>query len=253
MRFKKLLVENTTHKMVEKVKKDCSPFIKKNKNKLERGHFLMRGTDKTYNDKKIISKNSRKRKEVKGNKFKTWIYEYFKPEDYPSREDMIPSQFKRLEGTWATKNNFTVFPVGTNYKLQYTSNVTDFNSFNPYIENHFNPVALLHQALSDGEISEKLEKEGKDALDDYMNKISNEYDDVRVAFNEVWQVISKMAPQDEGLKEGLDRLKNDIKRYFQETTLTQKLPESDEALEVNIYAPQGWYYVKPRIASKEIS
>lgn len=252
MKLKNLLFENISEELVRRVRKDCSTFIQKNKQTLRNGDYLMRGTAKKYDGKQIVSKQPRKRKEVKGQTFKTWVYEHFKPQNYPSREDMVPSQFKKLEGTFDTLNTFTVFPIGKSYKLHYTSNVTDFNSFNPYIEHIFDPVALLQQALKDGNIPDELEKDGRDAMDDYMDKISSDYEDVRVAYNEVWEVINKMAPHDEGLKEGLDELKNGIERFFQESSFTQKLPETDQPLEVNIYAPQGWYYAKKSIASKEI-
>ncbi len=252
MKLKGILKEAKSDQLVGKVKEDCSDFISVNRSALESGNYLMRGTDKAYRGDRIVKKDFRLRKKVKGSNFMTWFYEKWKPDSQPSRQEMVPTQFGELTGMFSTKNTFAVFPIGSRYKLHYTSEVEDFNSLNPYINKFLDPQKQIEKAkLNYADLPEEVKDELKRAIDLYMEEKSWNYDKIVELYEELWEVQKFLGKYRNDVKEEIERLKKSAENYFQNSKFTKKLP-GEKGLEVNVYAPDGWYYVDKDITENKL-
>jgi len=253
MKLKGILTEVENDKLVDKVKEECSNFISTNLTALESENYLMRGTDKAYRGKRVVKKDFRLRKKVKGSNFMTWLYEKWKPGSQPSRQEMVPTQFGDLTGMFSTKNTFAVFPVGSRYKFHYTPEVKDLNSLNPYINKSLDPQKQIEKAkLNYTDLPEEVRDELKRAIDLYMEEKSWSYDKIIELYDELWEVQKFLGKYRNDVKEETERLKKSAENYFQHSKFTKKLP-GEEGLEVNVYAPGGWYYVDRDIVENKLT
>ncbi len=71
MKLKGILKEAESDQLVDKVREECSDFINVNRSALKSGNYLMRGTDKAYRGDRVVKKDFRLRKKVKGSSFMT--------------------------------------------------------------------------------------------------------------------------------------------------------------------------------------
>ena len=252
MKLKNILKEAENDKLIDKVKEECSDFINVNRSALESGNYLMRGTDKTYRGDLIVKKDFRLRKKVKGSNFMTWVYEKWKPNSQPSRQEMVPTQFGELTGMFSTKNTFAVFPIGNSFKLHYASEVADFNSLNPHIRKSLDPQEQIENAKSNyGDLPKEVRDELKGAIDLYIEEKSWTYDKIVEVYEELWGVLKFLGGYRDDVKRRIGMLKGAAESYFQNSEFTKQLP-SEEGLEVNVYAPDGWYYVDRDIAENKL-
>lgn len=252
MRLKGILKEAENDKLVDRVREECSDFINVNRSALKAGNYLMRGTDKTYRGDRIVKKDFRLRKKVKGSNFMTWVYEKWKPDSKPSRQEMVPTQFGELTGMFSTRNTFAVFPIGNNFRLHYSSKVADFNSLNPHIKKSLDPQEQIENAKSNyGDLPKKVRDELKRAIDLYIEEKSWTYDKIVEVYEELWEVLKFLGEYRDDVKGRIEMLKKAAESYFQNSKFTKKLPD-EEGLEVNVYAPDGWYYVDKDIAENKL-
>jgi len=252
MKLKGILTEVENDKLVDKVKEECSNFISTNLTALESENYLMRGTDKAYRGKRVVKKDFRLRKKVKGSNFMTWLYEKWKPGSQPSRQEMVPTQFGDLTGMFSTKNTFAVFPIGSNYKLHYASEVADFNSLNPHIRKSLDPQKQIENAKSNyGDLPKEVRDELKRAIDLYIEEKSWSYGKIVELYEELWEVLKFLGEYRDDVNRRIETLKKAAENYFQNSKFTKKLP-SEDGLEVNVYAPDGWYYVDKGLAENKL-
>lgn len=246
MKLKSLLAEKVSRRNVNKIRKNCKTFLRSNKNKLLNGNFLYRGTSSEYT-LDVIEKSFRKRREIKGDPFNTWVYEYFKKENHPSRQDMIPSEYGELRDLWRkNKNVFCVFPIGNSYLLHYTDGVKDFNSNNSYFSplTSFNSIFYSMKALPDAyNLNDNQREKVKDFLDVLYSIDKTDYQSVKEEMNRHWNYLKNL--QEEGIENAgtkVKQIEHAAHEFFQNSSFSLEMP-NEVGLEVNIYAPDGFYYV----------
>lgn len=240
MKLKEILLENVNDNIWRKFLEDCAAFIEINESKLKNGYYLYRGTS-SY-DRNVIKKRFRQRDEVHGSSTKTWAYEHFKPNDYPSREDMIPTFGGEMSYNVGSEVHL-VFPIDYNYKLQYTRGLDDFNDDDNPIGYKNSPFNILMKVLDDEKFPDYLRDKAR-AFRREGGKYG--YDEIRNFYGNVWDLAQKAASYDEDLREKLEAFKVEVGQYFQKSEVSKEMPGEKE-IEVGLYAPQGFYYVKPDV------
>lgn len=255
MRLKKILLEEAGK---DQFLKDCSHFIDQNKKRLKNENFLVRGTPSVY-DSRIVRKNYRERREVKGSRMRTYLYEKFKPSGVPSREVTVPCQsgnIADLDEQWKRgKQVYYVFPVGDDYELVYTDGVIDFNSGNPYLDNVFDPRSFLTRVKRYIEKGDAYWHEVEAYIRDMRER---DYDNIRRSYEEAVEFIEntkgmfdmyKSIHYDEVMSK-LEKNREKIREFFNNTHVSKQIPEK-RGLEVSVFIPVGFYYIRPDVL-KEI-
>ncbi len=165
---------------------------------------------------------------------------------------MVPTQFGELTGMFSTKNTYAVFPIGSNYKLHYASEVADFNSLNPHIRKSLDPQEQIKNAKSNyGSLPKEVRDELKRAIDLYIEEKNGTYDKIIGLYEELWKVLKFLGEYRDDVKRRIEMLKEAAENYFQNSKFTKQLP-GEEGLEVNVYAPNGWYYVDKDIVENKL-
>lgn len=253
IRFKELLFEEDINEnILRSFKNDCAAFLEINSEQLKNGNILKRGTP-THYDKNIVKKKFRKREGVTGNYFNTWLYEKFKPSSYPSREKMIPTNNGKLLEAMRRRDVYGVFPIGRNYKLQYSSKVEDFNAENPYLP-YYTLLSFIWNFQEDPE-RYNLNKQHVETIEKlsnfYHSNISENYDDIVEVYNRVWSIIKNFAHLDIKIKERIEKIKESARYYFKNSEVSKEIPQ-EQGLEVNLYAPRGFYYVDESVLTQVV-
>lgn len=256
MRLKNILLENENKR---KFLKGCKTFIKKNNSQIKSENYLYRGTKSDY-ENSLIKKDYRERREIRGSKYRFYLYEKFKPKKFPERKSLVPSQNGKLNSLWSDRNVYTVFPIGSDYKLVYADEVYDFNQENPYMPEYTNERGMtdidlqfmLHNLkweLKDS--NPKMFKELNDILED---EIPKKPVNIMKTYNRYWNFIKKyenyccikFIKENFSFSDLIQVSKDLASDYFENANLAQKIPNM-ERLEVGIYAPDGFYYVKEEL------
>lgn len=258
MRFKPLVESifqeqnDDIGKTIRQLKSDCKYFFDTNRQLLESGFFLYRGS---LNDYDVVYKESRKRLNIKGNKYSFYYYEENRPSNAPSRVDLVPCSGGGVSEKFEMMNKYIVFPVGSKYKMVYSDGIQDFN-FND-LKDKYSPVEpknSLKNAYHDNKNDMPKEFSGK--VFDFMNKmkyrigsrpdrIMNGYDEIMSFIENNATKISKYMPK---VLADIDDFNTYMKEYLANLHVTQKLTKDMDGLEVGLYAPDGFYYISNEVA-----
>lgn len=250
MRIKKLLLEEEKETFLS----DCAYFIERNRLNFKDKNFLVRGTVTIY-DQKIVKKDFRKRRRVKGDPMFTFLYEKFRPQNIPSRRDTVPCQngvVSSLNDKWnsSSRDVYYVFPIGNNYKLVYTDGVFDFNIGNRFLRSSemFSLIEFMRKIKRKIDYDHKYTRE---IYDIFGGVTKREYDEIMKYYKKGLNFIKnkKKFIKDIGLDyekqvSMIEKNEKMIKEFFENTKVSKEIPQEKE-LEVNLYSSNGFYYVDP--------
>lgn len=272
MRLKRILLENEQQKQF---KKDCKPFLQKNKEKLRDGFFLKRASSNNYGS--FTRKASRQRKEVYSPDL-YYFYEKYRPNSSPSRKNLIPTYGNEIATEVFQEDSYNVYnvlPVGNNYKMVYNYQVEDFN-YNDLLERHDLKIYIGCAnviALNMGHLFGRLERSEEFELpskfegakkfsysiecDTDVSRIEKHYPQFfefleRYPLEELEDIIdmdtspshtSSPSLINKKIKRNLKRYKKYFSDYFSSFEVTQQLKNNMSQREVGLYAPDGFYYV----------
>jgi len=277
VKFKDLILENDDNYLedkIKKVRKNCSYFIEKNRDMLEQDFFLKRGVERAPGFK-IIEKNSRKRKKIFSPE-NFYFYDYFKPEKYVSREELVPTYGKEISRFFKGMKVLIVFPAGSNYEMYYHPSILDSN-YNRYLDQtilndppHNDLIMKIFRGYKRYNYYKNNEEGDISVFDDefetafqYISHFENDVtgdmspDEIRFIYDKVMKFIKK---HENIIHEHFKEIWETFKEYeeyfedwfFSEYKKTQKLSKEMAHSEVGLYAPDGFYYIENKLIVNKI-
>lgn len=251
MRLKEIIKENINENILRSFKDDCAAFLEINEGRFKNKNYLLRGTMSGYS-KNIIKKKPRTRKTIHGNVHYTWMYDKFKPNDYPLRKELIPCQNGELASNWRrSREVYSIFPIEHRYKLHFNYNVSDFNTQNPYFKSE-DLEKKLNSLIKNGEVPDYYELDAKNVLRHAERSHPRGYKDVKELQQKLWRTIQNIASESEEASDFIDFIKKSGELYFENSDLSKEIPKI-EGLEIGVYAPSGFYYVKEEVVDEVLN
>lgn len=273
--------EEAERKWENVVKKECSYFIENSIDLLRDSFFLYRKS--TSGRGTIEHVEPRKRRRIQGNPWRTFFYRQFKPSGVHNRRKMFACQGgnspKFMHG-----DLYKIFPVGTNYQLYYNPDVEDFNrndliekhfkstDGSGQVSNRFSSLLLdrvvvneldLEGSLSGVEtvkdinvgdnFSEMIERIGKEKGNRLFGLLQTVFFNrgYKYDFGSNKQLYWFLLDHKKELKnileetyELLETYRNYYEDYFSGLKSVDNVEKGMKDREVNVYAPQGVYYVR---------
>lgn len=257
---KVLKEEEWEPKDLDNVFQECLPFIRSNKKKLLDDFFLVRGSKSGYD---ITKKSFRERKTVFSPGL-FYFYNQFKPSSLPKREELTPCFGDVLKYHFTHMNSYYVFPVGENYKMYYHPEVEDFN-YNDLIENYDLGRPPYKKFYQEMQSAFKTARDMKDTMineefpfsEQFYQELGRIYnftvhDDMKIqSISELYSQMFRFYKSYEsyfheyfsGVKKAYDEYRGFFREYFSGLRSVKKLELDASGNEVDLYDPDGFYYV----------